>query len=135
MIPENVRFSRCTFSKKNGPYISLKFPENVRFSYYQFRKNLAPVGYTPFPRRNTFSRMGTDIRVRTDLLQEPAMTDTGREDLKEKVLSVNDLIAYQPGTVASRMIVFKKAGTIMVFSFDAEKAFPNIPLPTMRCSR
>ena len=29
------------------------------------------------------------------------MTDTGREDLKEKVLTVNDLVAYQPGTVAS----------------------------------
>jgi quercetin dioxygenase-like cupin family protein len=47
------------------------------------------------------------------------MTDTGREDLKEKVLTVNDLVAYQPGTVASRMIVFKKAGTITLFSFDA----------------
>ena len=46
------------------------------------------------------------------------MTDTGREDLKEKVLTVNDLVAYQPGTVASRMIVFKKAGTITLFSFD-----------------
>ncbi|MFA5332337.1 MAG: cupin domain-containing protein [Methanoregula sp.] len=46
------------------------------------------------------------------------MTDTAREDLKEKVLPVNDLIAYLEGTVASRMIVFKKAGTLTVFSFD-----------------
>lgn len=46
------------------------------------------------------------------------MTDSSREDLKEKVLPVNDLIAYQEGTVASRMIVFKKAGTLTIFSFD-----------------
>ena len=46
------------------------------------------------------------------------MPEHGHEELKEKVLAVNDLIAYQQGTVASRMIVFKKAGTITVFSFD-----------------
>ena len=39
------------------------------------------------------------------------MQDTERGELKAKVLAVNDLIAYQMGTVASRMIVFKKAGT------------------------
>jgi len=46
------------------------------------------------------------------------MQDSDREELKEKVLVKNDLIAYQMGTVASRMIVFKKAGTITCFSFD-----------------
>lgn len=46
------------------------------------------------------------------------MQDSEREELKEKVLVKNDLIAYQMGTVASRMIVFKKAGTITCFSFD-----------------
>jgi quercetin dioxygenase-like cupin family protein len=46
------------------------------------------------------------------------MHDSEREELKEKVLAINDLIAYQTGTVASRMIVFKKAGTITIFSFD-----------------
>lgn len=46
------------------------------------------------------------------------MQDAEREELKEKVLVINDLIAYQTGTVASRMIVFKKAGTITCFSFD-----------------
>jgi len=46
------------------------------------------------------------------------MQDKDREELKEKVLVKNDLIAYQTGTVASRMIVFKKAGTITCFSFD-----------------
>ena len=46
------------------------------------------------------------------------MQNSEREELKEKVLVKNDLIAYQMGTVASRMIVFKKAGTITCFSFD-----------------
>jgi quercetin dioxygenase-like cupin family protein len=46
------------------------------------------------------------------------MHDSEREELKEKVLRLNDLIAYQEGTVASRMIVFKKAGTLTFFSFD-----------------
>ena len=34
------------------------------------------------------------------------MTGSGREDLKEKVLCANNLVEYQPGTVASRTIVF-----------------------------
>jgi quercetin dioxygenase-like cupin family protein len=44
--------------------------------------------------------------------------DSDREELKGKVLVINDLISYQKGTVASRMIVFKKAGTLTIFSFD-----------------
>ncbi len=46
------------------------------------------------------------------------MQDSEREALKEKVLVINDLIAYQTGTVASRMLVFKKTGTLTLFSFD-----------------
>jgi quercetin dioxygenase-like cupin family protein len=46
------------------------------------------------------------------------MQNSEREELKENVLVINDLIAYQTGTVASRMIVFKKAGTLTCFSFD-----------------
>jgi quercetin dioxygenase-like cupin family protein len=48
----------------------------------------------------------------------PAAKDAKREELIGKVLAVNDLVQYQEGTVASRMIVFKKAGTITLFSFD-----------------
>ncbi|MDW5563589.1 MAG: cupin domain-containing protein [Methanomassiliicoccus sp.] len=40
------------------------------------------------------------------------------DDLHSKVFLLKDLISYQEGTVASRMIVNKKAGTITVFSFD-----------------
>ena len=57
------------------------------------------------------------------------MTDTGREDIREKVLNVNDLIASQPGTVASRMIVFKKAGSITLFSFDAGEGLSEHTAP------
>jgi quercetin dioxygenase-like cupin family protein len=58
-----------------------------------------------------------------------AMPEKGREELKETVLSINDLIAYQPGTVASRMIVFKKAGTITVFSFEAGEGLSEHTAP------
>jgi len=57
------------------------------------------------------------------------MPDNVREDLQEKVLPINDLIAYQPGTVASRMIVFKKAGTITVFSFDTGEGLSEHTAP------
>ena len=42
----------------------------------------------------------------------------GREELVGKVFSLKDLVAYQDGTVASRMIVFREAGNITLFSFD-----------------
>jgi quercetin dioxygenase-like cupin family protein len=41
-----------------------------------------------------------------------------REELLGKVMRLKDLVAYQDGTVASRMIVFKDAGNITLFSFD-----------------
>jgi quercetin dioxygenase-like cupin family protein len=44
--------------------------------------------------------------------------DKKRQDLVGKVLVTNDLLRYQEGTVASRMIVFKKSGTITLFAFD-----------------
>ena len=52
-----------------------------------------------------------------------------REELKEKVLSINDLIAYQDGTVASRMIVFKQTGTITLFAFDAGEGLSEHSAP------
>jgi quercetin dioxygenase-like cupin family protein len=48
----------------------------------------------------------------------PGSPDKKREELVGKVLVINDLLQYQEGTVASRMIVFKKAGTITLFAFD-----------------
>ena len=57
------------------------------------------------------------------------MTETEREDIKEKVLNINDLVTYQPGTVASRMIIFKKAGTITMFSFAAGEGLSEHTAP------
>ncbi len=41
-----------------------------------------------------------------------------REELLGKVMRLKDLVAYQDGTVASRMVVFRDAGNITLFSFD-----------------
>lgn len=46
------------------------------------------------------------------------MADKNREDLHGKVIRLNDLVEYQNGTIASRMIIVSKAGSITLFSFD-----------------
>jgi quercetin dioxygenase-like cupin family protein len=51
-------------------------------------------------------------------MSEDKKGQASREELLGKVLSLKDLVAYQPGTVASRMIVFREAGNITLFSFD-----------------
>jgi len=40
------------------------------------------------------------------------------EDLKSKVLKVEDLIDYQDGSVVSREIIRKDTGTVTIFAFD-----------------
>lgn len=42
---------------------------------------------------------------------------------------MNDLLQYQEGTVASRMIVFKKTGTITLFAFDAGEGLSEHSAP------
>lgn len=46
------------------------------------------------------------------------MSKEDREEIKGEVLHLKDLVAYQVGSVASRMIINKKAGSITIFSFD-----------------
>jgi quercetin dioxygenase-like cupin family protein len=46
------------------------------------------------------------------------MSEKVREELGGKVLRLGDLVEYQPGTVASRMVVNNPAGSITVFAFD-----------------
>ena len=61
---------------------------------------------------------------------EPKTTaDTKREELIGKVLTVNDLVQYQEGAVSSRMIVFKKTGTITLFAFDAGEGLSEHSAP------
>lgn len=52
-----------------------------------------------------------------------------KEDLYAKVLDLKDLISYQQGTVASRMLVNKKAGTITIFSFDEDEGLSEHAAP------
>ena len=61
--------------------------------------------------------------------EQPKKSDSNREDLVGKVLQVNDLVQYQDGTVASRMIVFKKTGTITLFAFDAGEGLSEHSAP------
>lgn len=46
------------------------------------------------------------------------MSREDREEMKGKVLHLEDLVAYQEGSIASRMIITTKAGSITIFAFD-----------------
>src|SRR5512136_2458378 len=59
----------------------------------------------------------------------PSGPDKKREELVGKVLVKNDLLRYQDGTVASRMIVFRKTGTITLFAFDAGEGLSEHSAP------
>lgn len=55
--------------------------------------------------------------------------DKKRDELKGKVLVLKDLVNYQDGTVASRMIVNRKAGSITLFSFDEDEGLSEHTAP------
>jgi len=57
------------------------------------------------------------------------MSTKNREEIEEKVLELKDLVAYQPGTVASRMISSKKGGSITLFSFDENEGLSEHTAP------
>lgn len=57
------------------------------------------------------------------------MPDTKNDNLAEKILVPKDLIAYQDGSVVSRMIVYKKSGTITLFAFDAGEGLSEHTAP------
>jgi quercetin dioxygenase-like cupin family protein len=52
-----------------------------------------------------------------------------REELNAKVLRLKELVDYQDGTVASRMIVNTKAGSITLFSFDEDEGLSEHTAP------
>ena len=52
-----------------------------------------------------------------------------REDLKGRVFSLVDLVSYQEGAIASRMIVNKPAGNITIFSFDENEGLSEHTAP------
>ncbi|NYT17146.1 MAG: cupin domain-containing protein [Methanomicrobiales archaeon] len=57
------------------------------------------------------------------------MTTDTRTELKGKVLSLKDLVVYQEGTIASRMIINKKAGNITLFAFDESEGLSEHTAP------
>lgn len=59
----------------------------------------------------------------------PAKQDKKHAELLGKVLSLKDLVGYQDGTVASRMIVNRKAGSITIFSFDENEGLSEHTAP------
>ena len=55
--------------------------------------------------------------------------DTKREELKGRVIHLKDLVNYADGTVASRMIISRKAGNITLFSFDENEGLSEHTAP------
>jgi quercetin dioxygenase-like cupin family protein len=55
--------------------------------------------------------------------------DARRDELKGKVLQLKDLIQYQEGTVASRMIISRDTGNITLFSFDENEGLSEHTAP------
>ena len=57
------------------------------------------------------------------------MSGKNRDEVKGKVLKLADLVEYQDGAVASRMIVNKPVGTITLFSFDEDEGLSEHTAP------
>jgi quercetin dioxygenase-like cupin family protein len=57
------------------------------------------------------------------------MPEKKHENLASQILNPEDLIAYQEGSVVSRMIVYKKSGTITLFAFDAGEGLSEHTAP------
>jgi len=57
------------------------------------------------------------------------MPEKKTENLAEKILDVKNLVTYQDGSVVSRMIVYKKSGTITLFAFDAGEGLSEHTAP------
>ncbi|MGV8087463.1 MAG: cupin domain-containing protein [Methanomicrobiales archaeon] len=55
--------------------------------------------------------------------------DKKRDELKGKVLVLKDLVNYQDGTVASRMVINRKVGSITLFSFDEDEGLSEHTAP------
>jgi quercetin dioxygenase-like cupin family protein len=57
------------------------------------------------------------------------MPEKPHENLSGKILNPKDLITYQDGSVVSRMIVYKKSGTITLFAFEAGEGLSEHTAP------
>ena len=66
------------------------------------------------------------MEFNSDTLEKPGKK---REELRAQVLTLKDLVDYQDGTVASRMIVHTKSGSITLFSFDEDEGLSEHTAP------
>jgi quercetin dioxygenase-like cupin family protein len=64
-----------------------------------------------------------------ETLEKKGKTDPKRNELYAKVLNLKDLVQYQQGPVASRMVINKKAGSITLFSFDEDEGLSEHTAP------
>jgi quercetin dioxygenase-like cupin family protein len=55
--------------------------------------------------------------------------DKNREELKGKVIRLADLVEYAGGTVASRMVINRKCGSVTIFSFDENEGLSEHTAP------
>jgi quercetin dioxygenase-like cupin family protein len=55
--------------------------------------------------------------------------DKKREELKGKVFRLADLVDYAEGTVASRMVINRKSGSVTIFSFDENEGLSEHTAP------
>jgi len=62
-------------------------------------------------------------------LEHENKQDKKREELKGKVLALKDLVDYADGTVASRMVINRKSGSITIFSFDENEGLSEHTAP------
>ena len=69
------------------------------------------------------------MEYNADTLEKPETHGKKREELRGIVLSLKDLVEYQEGTVASRMIVNTRAGSITLFSFDEDEGLSEHTAP------
>jgi quercetin dioxygenase-like cupin family protein len=59
------------------------------------------------------------IRGNRKYIQEDQMAD--EKNLIGEVLNIKDMVSYQTGSVVSRTVIDKSAGTVTVFAFDSEQ--------------
>lgn len=69
------------------------------------------------------------VEFSLDMVQSDGKPDRGRDALKGTVLRLKDLVSYQEGTVSSRMVINRKAGSVTVFSFDEDEGLSEHTAP------
>jgi len=57
------------------------------------------------------------------------MANTKKESLNAQAVNLSELIGYQEGSVVSRTIIDKKAGTVTLFAFDANQGLSEHTAP------